>query len=88
MAHAPAICFQLEERGFLREGYYADIVIVNPNKSQVVSNEKVLYACAWTPFDGTHFSNTVASTYVNGIQVYDGEKICSDERGMRLTFNR
>ena len=88
MAHAPAICFQLEERGFLREGYYADIVIVNPNKSQVVSNEKVLYACAWTPFDGTHFSNTVASTYVNGILVYDGEKICSDERGMRLTFNR
>jgi dihydroorotase len=88
MSHAPAICFQLEERGFLREGYYADIVIVNPNKSQVVSNEKVLYACGWTPFDGTHFSNTVDSTYVNGILVYDGEKICSDERGMRLTFNR
>ena len=88
MAHAPAECFQLAERGYIREGYYADLVIIDPNQSLEVSKSNILYACGWSPFEGTIFSNKITGTFVNGNLVWDGEQICSDEKGMRLLFNR
>lgn len=88
MAHAPAICFQLLERGFIREGYYADLVIVDPSQTMGVNKSNILYACGWSPFDGYTFSNRIVGTYVNGNLVWDGTSICSENKGMRLLFNR
>jgi dihydroorotase len=88
MAHAPAICFQLAERGFIREGYYADIVVVDPSQIVKVDKSNILYACGWSPFEGVTFSNKIVGTFVNGNLVWDGTAICSEEKGMRLLFNR
>ena len=88
MAHAPAICFQLAERGFIREGYYADIVVVDPGQIVKVDKSNILYACGWSPFEGVTFSNKIVGTFVNGNLVWDGTAICSEEKGMRLLFNR
>jgi dihydroorotase len=88
MAHAPAICFQLEERGFIREGYYADLVIVDPAENVTVSKSNILYHCGWSPFEGTNFSHKITGTFVNGNLVYDGEKVRTDLFGKRLTFNK
>lgn len=88
MAHAPAICFQMEKRGFIKEGYFADIVVVDPNKSITVDKSNLLYSCGWSPFEGTTFSHTIDSTYVNGNLVYDGQEVKNGIFGKRLTFNR
>ena len=88
MAHAPAICFQLAERGFIREGYYADLVVVDPGQGVKVDKSNILYACGWSPFEGFIFSNKIIGTFVNGNLVWDGSAICSEEKGMRLLFNR
>ena len=88
MAHAPAICFQLAERGFIREGYYADLVVVDPSQGVKVDKSNILYACGWSPFEGFTFSNKIIGTFVNGNLVWDGSAICSEEKGMRLLFNR
>lgn len=88
MAHAPAICFQMEKRGFIKEGYFADIVVVDPNKSITVDKSNLLYSCGWSPFEGTTFSHTIDSTYVNGNLVYDGQEVKNNIFGKRLTFNR
>jgi dihydroorotase len=88
MAHAPAICFQLAERGFIREGYYADLVVVDPGQGVKVDKSNILYACGWSPFEGFTFSNKIIGTFVNGNLVWDGSAICSEEKGMRLLFNR
>jgi len=88
MAHAPAICFQLAERGFIREGYYADLVIVDPMETITVDKSNVLYKCGWSPFEGVTFNHKIAGTYVNGTLVYDGNQIVSEQKGMRVLFNR
>lgn len=89
MAHAVATCFQLEERGFIREGYYADLVLVNPNAATSVTKESLFYQCGWSPLEGTIFSNRIETTFVNGIPMYEHGKDCVyREAGMRLTFNR
>ena len=88
MAHAPAVCFQLANRGFIREGYYADLVIIDPTQTTAVDKSNLLYKCGWSPFEGVTFSNKIISTFVNGELVFDGEKIVSDQKGMRLLFNR
>lgn len=88
MAHAPAICFQLAERGFLREGYYADLVVVDPMETITIDKSNVLYKCGWSPFEGVTFNHKIAGTYVNGTLVYDGNQIISDQKGMRVLFNR
>jgi dihydroorotase len=88
MAHAPAKCFQLAERGFIREGYYADLVVVDPTETITVDKYNVLYKCGWSPFEGVTFSHKIAGTYVNGTLVYDGNQIVSDQKGMRVLFNR
>ena len=88
MAHAPAQLFAIENRGYIREGYFADIVIVDPNKSTTVTKENVLYKCAWSPFEGVTFSHSIDSTFVNGNLVYNKGQINEVTSGERLLFNR
>ena len=86
MAHAPATLFRIENRGFLREGFAADIVLVNPALATKVKNEEVLYKCAWTPFNDYTFSSTISKTFVNGNLVFSDGKIQEQGSGQRLTF--
>ena len=88
MAHSPAICFQIENRGFIREGYWADLVLVDLNKRSTVSRANVLYKCGWSPFEGQTFASTVVSTIVSGNLVYENGKINEGVFGKRLVFNR
>lgn len=85
-AHAPAIVYKVKERGFIREGYYADLVLVDLNRPHVVTDENCHYKCGWTPFAGYEFKSMVISTFVNGILKYHEHKIVSDAKGMALTF--
>ncbi len=87
MAHAPAQLFRVEDRGFLREGYFADIVVVDPNASLLVTKDSLLYKCGWSPFEGYEFSNAIDSTYVNGNLVYSKGQIIEGTTGSRLLFN-
>ncbi|MCL1943617.1 MAG: dihydroorotase [Candidatus Azobacteroides sp.] len=87
MCHAPALLFGIEKRGFIREGYYADLVLIEPNKPFTVSRENILYKCEWSPFEGYTFSSSIAKTFVNGNIVYDnGQIIDNGEQGMELRF--
>ena len=88
MAHAPAQLFAVENRGYVREGYFADLVIVDPNKSTTVTKENLLYKCGWSPFEGVSFSHSIDSTFVNGNMVYNNGKINNLTSGHRLLFNR
>lgn len=88
MCHAPADCFQISKRGYLREGYFADLVLINPSKSYTVNKNNILYKCGWSPFEGKRFSSSIHSTYVNGYKVFDGNSVIFEKPGMRLTFDR
>ena len=88
MAHAPADLFRIEGRGYIREGYYADLVVVDPSKSQTVSKDNLIFKCGWSPFEGETFSNVVEATYVNGNCVYHKGLIQETTVGSRLKFNR
>ncbi|MDG1429806.1 MAG: dihydroorotase [Crocinitomicaceae bacterium] len=88
MAHAPAILFRVENRGYIREGYFADLVVVDPAKSVTVTKENILYKCGWSPFDGVSFSNEIEMTLVNGNVVYNKGEIIEGTIGSRLLFNR
>ncbi len=88
MCHAPADLYRVKKRGYLREGYYADLVLVDPSHQWVVSPENILYKCGWSPFEGMSFSHQVATTFVNGTVVYDRGEIVSEKTGRRLMFNR
>lgn len=88
MAHAPAILFRVEDRGFIREGYYADIVVVDPKSNYAVTKNNILYKCGWSPFEGVNFNHTVEQTYVNGNLVYNQGEIIEGSKGMRLRFDR
>ena len=88
MAHSPAICFQIENRGFIREGYWADLVLVDLNKPLTVSRSNVLSKCGWSPFEGQTFSSSVISTIVSGKLVYEQGVIKDGIVGKRLSFNR
>lgn len=88
MAHAPAILFQVKERGFIREGYFADLVVIDPTEKSTVSKESILYKCGWSPFEGTTFSHRISHTFVNGNLVYSNGKVRTDLVGRRLFFNR
>ena len=87
-AHNPAILFEIEKRGFIREGYYADLVLVNPNKVWTVSKENILYKCGWSPFEGQMFSASVEKTFVNGHLVYNNGEFDESKKGERLLFDR
>lgn len=87
MAHNPAICFQVEKRGFIREGYWADLVLVNLNKPSEVNRSGVLSKCGWSPFEGTVFQSSVEATFVSGNLAYHQGKLLPGQ-GQRLTFAR
>jgi dihydroorotase len=87
-AHAPAELFDVAERGFLREGYYADLVLVDPDAPYTVERERVLSKCGWSPFEGQRFRSRVAATFVNGELVWDGARLVGAPQGRRLAFAR
>ncbi len=89
-AHNPAIRFAMVDRGYIREGYFADLVLVNSNQSTTVSHDNVHYHCGWTPFDGHQFSSRIQSTWVNGELVFNGQDIIQQEteHSMRLDFSK
>jgi dihydroorotase len=88
MAHQVAEAFQLKDRGYVREGYQADLVMIQPRNPWTVRDEEVRYKCKWSPLNGTQFTSRIASTWVNGHQVFDGKVVDESERGQRLTFDR
>ncbi|MAB38748.1 MAG: dihydroorotase [Aequorivita sp.] len=87
-AHNPAILFQIKERGYIRKGYKADLVLVDLNSPWTVKKENLLYKCGWSPFEGTIFKSRVTHTLVNGVVVYENSKFPNKSNPERLTFNR
>jgi dihydroorotase len=88
MCHNPAKIFQIEKRGFIKEGYFADLVIVNSHQPWTVKKENILYHCGWSPFEGTNFKSRVTHTFVNGKLVYENGKVKELKAGKRLLFER
>ena len=88
MAHNPAIAFQIENRGYIREGYFADLSIVNLNNPWIVSKENILALCGWSPFEGTEFKSRIESTIVSGHVAFENGMFNQSKPGMRITFNR
>ncbi len=88
MSHAPAQCFQVAKRGYIREGYFADLVLVDMNAATKVSKENILYKCGWSPFEGHEFPAAICYTFVNGEIVYENGKVNDGVRGQRLSFER
>lgn len=88
MCHNPAKIFKIEKRGFIKEGYYADLAIVNSHLPWVVKKENILYSCGWSPFEGTNFKSRVTHTFVNGKLVYANGKVKEVKAGQRLLFER
>ena len=88
MCHAPAICFQVENRGFIRVGYAADLVLVEIDNPWQVNKDNILYKCAWSPFEGNTFKSKVTHTWVNGHLAYQNGTFDESQKGHRLTFNR
>ncbi len=87
-AHNVAICFQIEKRGFIREGYWADLVLVDVNQPWTATADNTLYKCGWSPFEGTVFPASIKHTLVSGNVVCSEGKFNETNRGQRLTFNR
>ena len=88
VAHNPAILFEIKDRGYIREGYKADLVLINPNAPWTVTKENIAYKCGWSPFEGTTFRARVTHTFVNGHLAYENGKIAKITNAERLTFNR
>ncbi|WP_264560211.1 dihydroorotase [Flavobacterium sp. N2270] len=88
MCHNPAKIFKIEKRGFLKEGYFADLAIVNTHQPWNVNKDNILYKCGWSPFEGTNFKSRVMHTFVNGNLVYTNGKVKSVKAGKRLLFER
>ena len=88
MAHNPAKLFQIDRRGFIKEGFYADLAIVNPNSPWTVSKDNILYKCSWSPFENYTFNSKITHTFVNGTLVYENDQVKDIQNGKRLEFNR
>ncbi|MBK9382642.1 MAG: dihydroorotase [Chitinophagaceae bacterium] len=88
MSHAVADCFQVKERGYIREGYHADLVIVDMKHGMTVTKENILYKCGWSPLDGFEFPATVTHTFINGHLVYGNGVWDESQMGLRLAFDR
>ncbi|MDB9961105.1 dihydroorotase [Oceanihabitans sp.] len=88
MCHNPAILFQIEKRGFIKQGYFADLVIVDLNDSWTVHKDNILYKCGWSPFEGTTFKSRITHTFINGTLVYNNLKFNDVKAAKQLTFNR
>ncbi len=88
MCHHPAILFQVEKRGFIREGYFADLVLVDLNASQTVSKDNIWYKCKWSPMEEQTFHSKIVSTFVNGHRVFHHDSFDESKKGTRLLFDR
>ncbi len=88
MCHNPAILFEIKERGYIREGYHADLVLVDPNKAWEVNRSNVLAKCGWSPFEGETFGSSVTHTFINGELAYNNGKFNEQLFGQRLLFDR
>jgi dihydroorotase len=88
MSHNPAKLFQIKKRGFIREGFFADLVLIDIDQSQTISKDTLLYKCGWSPFEGTTFSSTITHTFVNGKLIYNNGVFNDKIKGKRITFNR
>jgi dihydroorotase len=88
MCHNPAILFQIEKRGFIKEGYFADLVLVDLNNPWTVKKENILYKCGWSPFEGNTFKSRITHTFVNGNLVYKNFEFNNVKSAKQLTFNR
>ena len=88
MCHNPARLFKIEKRGFVKKGHYADLVLIDPNQSQTVSKDNILYKCGWSPFEGTTFHSQVTHTFVNGQLIYNKGVFNDQIKGKRLLFER
>jgi dihydroorotase len=88
MSHAVATCFQVADRGYIREGYMADLVVVDMNKQSVVNSSNILYKCGWSPLEGFSFPASIEKTFVNGHLVYENGIFDESRKGSRLKFRR
>ncbi|MBX2984880.1 MAG: dihydroorotase [Bacteroidia bacterium] len=88
MSHAPAKCFKVRERGFIREGYFADLVLFDPNTSYTVTPQNILYKCAWSPLEDFTFRGRILQTFVNGISVFENNKLTGHKPGIAMHFDR
>lgn len=88
MSHASAICFQIEKRGYIRSGYFADLVLVDPASSTEVTKESLHYKCGWSPFEGHTFGSSIHSTFINGHLAYSNGRFDESRRGSAMTFSR
>ncbi len=88
MCHAPAECFQLEDRGYIREGYAADLILIDPKKAWTVAKDNILYKCGWSIFEGTTFRTSVSHTFINGHLAYENGKLNDSVLGQRVSFDR
>lgn len=88
MSHNPAILFNIEKRGYIKEGYYADLVLIDPNRDWMVEKSNLLYKCGWSPFEGQKFSTKITHTFVNGNLVYNDGIFNDEVKGKRLVFER
>lgn len=88
MSHAPAECFKIRERGYIREGYFADLVLVDMKGATTIGKENILYQCGWSPFEGHTFPSRITHTLVNGNIVYENGRVLDLVKGQRLRFDR
>jgi dihydroorotase len=88
MCHAPAILYRIQNRGFIRKGYFADLVLVDPDDPWVVETENILSKCQWSPFEGVTFKSRITQTWVNGHLMFDQGRFDETSKGHRLTFKR
>ena len=88
MSHAVADCFKIDNRGFIREGYFADLVVVDLNASTKVNKESLLYKCGWSPLNGFSFPASITHTMVNGNMVYQNGSLIEPAMGKRILFDR
>ncbi|WP_428224141.1 dihydroorotase [Flavobacterium sp.] len=88
MAHNPAKLFQIDRRGFIKKGYYADLAIIDTNNPWTVTKENILYHCGWSPFENVTFNSKITHTLVNGTLVYENDTVKNIQTGKRLEFNR
>jgi dihydroorotase len=86
--HNPAKIFKIEKRGYIKPGFYADLVLIKKSNSWEVTKENVLYKCGWSPFEGTTFNTKISHTFINGELVFENGKITEIKAGKRLLFDR